>query len=316
MTRRVADGTIDVAPDKPGKSRFRSPGAATGSKWRAPTRKGPRRLIGFDSGWYAEASADTPDLLEIALDKPEYKPGDTMTVAVTARSAGKVTLAVIGDRLIATTTTDVQPGLVKLPLTVGDDWGTGAYVLATLRRPLDAAEKRMPGRAIGVQWFSIDKAAHTHRHRAWTFPTLIRPETTLRVPVKLAGLIAERGGADRRLRRRCRHSQSHQLQGARARRLLSRPAQALGRDPRPLRPADRRHARHQGPDPHRRRRRRGRAAGQPADPAAARALFRHRHRRPRRHRRGQLRHSGLRRHGAGDGGRLEQGQGRPRLRPT
>ena len=153
----------------------------------SPDPQGPETTIGFDSGWYAESSADTPDLLEIALDKPEYKPGDTMTVAVTARSAGKVTLSVIGDRLITQTTTDVEPGLVKLPLTVGDDWGTGAYVLATLRRPLDEAEKRMPGRAIGVQWFSVDKAAHTIGV-ALDLPALIRPETTLRIPIKLAGL--------------------------------------------------------------------------------------------------------------------------------
>ena len=45
----------------------------------------------------------------------------------------------------------------------------------------------MPGRAIGVQWFSIDKAAHTIGV-ALDLPALIRPETTLRVPVKLAGL--------------------------------------------------------------------------------------------------------------------------------
>jgi uncharacterized protein YfaS (alpha-2-macroglobulin family) len=187
VTRRVADGTIDVTPDKPGKISV----PVTWGRYRlevaGPDPQGPETTIGFDSGWYAEASADTPDLLEIALDKPEYKPGDTMTVAVTARSAGKVTLAVIGDRLITTTTTDVEPGLVKLPLTVGNGWGTGAYVLATLRRPLDAAEKRMPGRAIGVQWFSVDKAAHTIGI-AMDLPGLIRPETTLRVPVKLSGL--------------------------------------------------------------------------------------------------------------------------------
>jgi uncharacterized protein YfaS (alpha-2-macroglobulin family) len=187
VTRRVADGSIDVAPDKPGKISV----PVTWGRYRlevtSPDPQGPETTIGFDSGWYAESSADTPDLLEIALDKPEYKPGDTMTVAVTARSAGKVTLAVIGDRLITTTTTDVEPGLVKLPLTVGNDWGTGAYVLATLRRPLDAAEKRMPGRAIGVQWFSVDKAAHTIGI-AMDLPGLIRPETTLRVPVKLSGL--------------------------------------------------------------------------------------------------------------------------------
>ena len=112
-----------------------------------------------------------------------------MTVAVTARSAGKVTLSVIGDRLITQTTADVEPGLVKLPLTVGEDWGSGAYVLVTLRRPLDEAEKRMPGRAIGVQWFSIGREAHT-LGVALDLPKAIRPETTLRIPVKLAGLAA------------------------------------------------------------------------------------------------------------------------------
>ena len=187
VTRRVADGTIDVAAGKPGKIAV----PVTWGRYRlevtSPEPQGPETTISFDSGWYAEASADTPDLLEIALDKPEYKPGDTMTVAITARSAGKVTLSVIGDRLITQTTKDVEPGLVKLPLIVGDDWGTGAYVLATLRRPLDEAEKRMPGRAIGVQWFSVDKAAHTIGV-GLDLPTLIRPETTLRVPVKLAGL--------------------------------------------------------------------------------------------------------------------------------
>ena len=62
-------------------------------------RNGPVTSIAFDAGLYADASADTPDLLEIALDKPEYVPGDSMAIAVTARTAGKVTLNVIGDRL-------------------------------------------------------------------------------------------------------------------------------------------------------------------------------------------------------------------------
>ncbi|MGH6866155.1 MAG: alpha-2-macroglobulin [Methyloceanibacter sp.] len=187
ITRRVADGTIDVATDKPGRievpvtwGRYRLEIASAGPQ-------GPETTFGFDSGWYAEASADTPDLLEIALDKPEYRAGDTMTVAVNARSTGKVTLSVIGNKVLTITSTDVEPGLVKIPLTIGDDWGTGAYVLATLRRPLDEANKRMPGRAIGVQWFSVDKAEHTIGV-AMDLPELIRPETTLRVPVKLAGL--------------------------------------------------------------------------------------------------------------------------------
>jgi uncharacterized protein YfaS (alpha-2-macroglobulin family) len=187
VTRRVADGTIDVSAEKPG--RIAVP--VTWGRYRLEVTtadpQGPETTFGFDSGWYAEATADTPDLLEIALDKPEYRPGDSMTVAVTARTAGEVTLAVIGDKLLSTTTAHVEPGTAKLPLSVDADWGTGAYVLATLRRPLDVDAKRMPGRAIGVAWFAIDKAAHT-LGLAMDLPDRIRPETTLRVPIKLAGL--------------------------------------------------------------------------------------------------------------------------------
>ena len=84
-----------------------------------------------------------------------------MTVAVTARTAGKVTLNVIGDRLLSTVTQDVTAGTARLRIPVGSDWGSGAYVVATLRRPLDARRERMPGRAIGVQWFSINRKART-----------------------------------------------------------------------------------------------------------------------------------------------------------
>jgi len=187
VTRRVADGAIDLTADAP--ARIEAP--VTWGRYRlevaSPDPLGPVTTYGFDSGWYAEASADTPDRLEIALDKPGYTQGDTMSVAVTAQSAGTVTLSVIGDGLLMQTTAGVEPGLTTIPLTVGHDWGTGAYVLATLRRPLDAEAKRMPGRAIGAQWFSIDKAQNTIGV-ALELPELIRPNTKLRIPVKLANL--------------------------------------------------------------------------------------------------------------------------------
>jgi len=60
------------------------------------------------SAGYSDGSADTPDLLETSIDKPEYQPGDTMVVSVNARSAGKLTINVLGDRLLTTQTTDVK----------------------------------------------------------------------------------------------------------------------------------------------------------------------------------------------------------------
>ena len=188
-TQRVADGQFDVTAEKPG--RIALPVTFGRYRLEISTNEpdGPVTSIAFDAGYFAEASADTPDLLEIALDKPEYRAGDTLNVAVTARTAGKVTLAVIADRLITTETRDVQPGAATIPLKVGADWGTGAYIVATLRRPLDAQAQRMPGRAIGVQWFAIDKQARTLA-MDMPLPELARPNTALRVPFKLAGLAA------------------------------------------------------------------------------------------------------------------------------
>src|SRR5947199_8313865 len=47
----------------------------------------------------------------------------------------------------------------------------------------------MPGRAIGLQWFSVDKKARTLAVEM-PLPTLMRPNGPLRVPVKLSGLNA------------------------------------------------------------------------------------------------------------------------------
>jgi uncharacterized protein YfaS (alpha-2-macroglobulin family) len=186
LTRRIADGKLDLKPGEPG--RITAP--VQWGRYRLEVSsddKGPATSISFDAGFYADATADTPDLLEIALDKPEYKAGDTMTVAVTARTAGRITLNVMGEKLMHSVTQDVPAGTAKIPVRVAADWGTGAYVVATLRRPLDARAQRMPGRAIGVQWFAIDKAGHTLAV-SLTTPQLIRPNTKLRVPVKVEGL--------------------------------------------------------------------------------------------------------------------------------
>jgi uncharacterized protein YfaS (alpha-2-macroglobulin family) len=194
QTKRVADGTLDVSAGQQG--RISVP--VTWGRYRlevsSPDGSTAMTAVGFDSGFYAESSADTPDLLETALDKSEYSPGESMTVAVTARTAGKVMLNVVADRIVATVNQEVQPGLNRIRFPVGRDWGNGGYVVATLLRPLDVAAQRMPGRAIGVQWFSIDRKAKTLAVNL-ELPTLSRPSGTLRVPVKIDGL----GGQEARL---------------------------------------------------------------------------------------------------------------------
>ena len=95
---------VDVAADGPGRISL----PVTWGRYRLDVSDGePRRAV--DLGrvrcrLLCRGRADTPDLLEIALDKPEYRAGDTMNVAVTARSDGRVTLNVVGDRMLSTVT--------------------------------------------------------------------------------------------------------------------------------------------------------------------------------------------------------------------
>ncbi|MGB3505199.1 MAG: alpha-2-macroglobulin, partial [Xanthobacteraceae bacterium] len=187
-TKRVADGDLSISADKPARLQLSPrPGRYRLDVKSADSADGPLTSVTFDVGWYSDGSADTPDLLETSIDKPQYASGDTMTVSVNARTAGKLTVNVLGDRLLTTQTLDVKEGTSQVRIPVGSDWGTGAYVVATLRRPLDAAAQRMPGRAIGLKWFGIDKDARTLKVEL-SPPALVRPSTTMVLPVKIGGL--------------------------------------------------------------------------------------------------------------------------------
>ena len=186
-TTRVADGDVAVAADKPSRITLSPPPGRYRLDVKSTEAAGPLTSVQFDVGWYSDGSADTPDLLETSIDQPEYQSGDTMVVSVNARTAGKLTINVLGDRLLTTQTTDVSEGTAQVKIPVGRDWGTGAYVVATLRRPLDTAAQRMPGRAIGLKWFGIDKKARTLTVNL-SAPALVRPGATLKLPIKLGGL--------------------------------------------------------------------------------------------------------------------------------
>jgi alpha-2-macroglobulin len=186
-TTRVADGDLAIAADQPARITLSPQPGRYRLDVKSNEADGPLTSVQFDVGWYSDGSADTPDLLETSIDKPEYQSGDTMVVSVNARTAGKLTVNVVGDRLLTTQSIDVKQGTAQVKIPVGKDWGAGAYVVATLRRPLDASALRMPGRAIGLKWFGIDKKARTLEVKL-SPQALVRPNSSLKIPVKLGGL--------------------------------------------------------------------------------------------------------------------------------
>ena len=142
----------------------------------------------FYAGWYAPADTSaTPDTLELSLDKPAYKPGETATLRLVPRAAGTALVTVLSNRLVAMQAVEVTEGenLIELPVT--DDWGAGVYVTASVLRPMDVAAGRNPTRALGLTHAAIDPGA-----RALTAsieaPAEAAPRGPLEVAVKVEGV--------------------------------------------------------------------------------------------------------------------------------
>jgi uncharacterized protein YfaS (alpha-2-macroglobulin family) len=188
---KVADGRLDVGTDTEG----RIQSAVDWGRYRltveTPDPAGPQTSIEFDAGWYVEpSSTETPDGLEIALDRQEYAPGDTARLQVSPRFAGELLVTVGADRLLETFTASVPEGGATIDIPVGDDWGAGAYVTATLFRPGDSEETRMPARAIGLKWLSVDPGPRK-LDVALEAPAQSKPRGPLTVPVSVPGAAGE-----------------------------------------------------------------------------------------------------------------------------
>lgn len=111
----------------------------------------------FYAGWYAPADATTtPDTLELSLDKPGYRSGEVAQLRLVPRYAGTAIVTVVSNRLIAMKSVQVTEGDNLIPLDVTDEWGAGAYVTASVIRPMDVAAGQNPARAMGLRYAKID----------------------------------------------------------------------------------------------------------------------------------------------------------------
>jgi hypothetical protein len=188
-TRRVADGTLEVGTADPGQiaqqlgwGRYRLDVTAEGGD-------GAETSVAFTVGYEPDTTADTPDVLDVALDKAAYAAGERMQVRIAPRFAGRATVAILGDRLHALQTVYVAEGGSTIEVPVGADWGASAYAVVLAHRPLDQAAKRLPGRAIGLAWFTVDKARRTLALTLGT-PATMQPRQPLDIPVRVEGLQA------------------------------------------------------------------------------------------------------------------------------
>ncbi|WP_417809610.1 MG2 domain-containing protein [Thioclava sp.] len=111
----------------------------------------------FYAGWYAPADASlTPDTLVMSLDKKAYAPGETAMLRIAPRAAGTALISVLSNKLISRQAVEVKAGDNLVPIKVGTDWGAGVYVTVSVLRPMDEAAGRVPARALGLTYASVD----------------------------------------------------------------------------------------------------------------------------------------------------------------
>lgn len=143
--------------------------------------------VDFYAGWYAPADASaTPDRLDVSLDQPSYRPGDTAQLRIVPRMAGTALISVLSDRVISRQAVEVPAGASVIPVPVTADWGTGAYVTATVIRPMDVAAGQNPARAMGLTHASVDPADKA-LEVVIDVPDAVEPRQTQRARVVVTG---------------------------------------------------------------------------------------------------------------------------------
>lgn len=145
--------------------------------------------VSFDAGWYAAAdAASTPDTLELSLDSYIYSAGDTAKLRLVPRYAGTALITVLGEGLIDMMTVKVKEGenIISLPVTAG--WGTGAYVSASVVRPMDVKNSLMPSRSLGIAFGRVFPAERDLDVQL-SLPETARPRSPLTVDISVANVM-------------------------------------------------------------------------------------------------------------------------------
>lgn len=189
-SERVATGKLDVAAGAPAKlsapvkwGEYRLEVSLSGAQPAATSET-------FTAGWYvADAASETPDVLEVGLDKTAYRPGDTAVLRLKPQFDGIAVVNVFSDRLLSSEAVPVKAGEASVDVAITEDWGPGAYITATLYRPMDLEAKRMPARALGLSWAQVEPGDRKLAVEIEA-PATMRPRNLLETTVRIANLQA------------------------------------------------------------------------------------------------------------------------------
>ncbi len=118
----------------------------------------------YVSGWRnTPVSMEHPTRLDLTLDKPVYRPGETAKLNIKAPFSGTLLLTVERDRVLSHRTIAMKKNTATISIPVRDSYKPNVYLSGTLTRavPMDTASQidnksLLPARAFGVVPLKID----------------------------------------------------------------------------------------------------------------------------------------------------------------
>jgi hypothetical protein len=145
------------------------------------------------AGWAAAADqAASPEKVSVSLLGPAPLPGGTAKLRIKPPFAGEMLLTVENSRVLAVQTASIPEGGADVTVQADENWGVGAYVMASVYRPAHQATGHAPVRAVGLAYVKLDVTPRTIGVALAT-PPVLRPRTHVDLPVHVTGAAAAGG---------------------------------------------------------------------------------------------------------------------------
>lgn len=178
LTTTGGVGRFEVTPEEYGSYKLVAEDPASGAS---------TVLSFYSSGWGYEAWAmDSPDRVELELDKERYRPGEKAKVLVRAPYAGKLLLTVEREQVFDHFVTMLDGNTATLEVPITGTYKPNVYLSAHLIRSTDGLDRDESARAFGVVPLHVD----TDPYRlavSLDAPAEMRPQNPLTVDVRVQG---------------------------------------------------------------------------------------------------------------------------------
>ena len=138
------------------------------------------------SGWYTDmdGNAEAASMLNLELDKEEYKVGETAKITVPSGGLGRLYVTLEkGDHVIKQFWVEAKEGSTTFDVPTDAEMAPNVYVSVVLIQPHGQDKNSLPIRMYGVVPLYVSDP-ETHLNPIVTCPQTVQPETNFKVKVK------------------------------------------------------------------------------------------------------------------------------------